>query len=71
MQNYGNIETTSLSLHPFLSPIDIELKYKLEDLKVLMRSPDLFNHVKIGKGQLHGILIKPILFYHIWGLQPF
>ena len=35
-----------------------------------MRSPDLFNHVKIGKGQLHGILIKPILFYHIWGLQP-
>ena len=44
---------------------------KLEDLKVLRRSPDLFNHVKIGKGQLHGILIKPILFYHIWGLQPF
>ena len=28
---------------------------KLEDLKVLRRSPDLFNHVKIGKGQLQGI----------------
>ena len=23
---------------------------KLEDLKVLMRSPDLFNNVKIGQG---------------------
>ena len=44
---------------------------KLEDLKVLRRSPDVFNHVKIGQGQLQGILIKHILFYHIWGLQPF
>ena len=44
---------------------------KLEDLKVPRRSPDLFNHVKIGKGQLQGILIKHILFYHIWGSQPF
>ena len=44
---------------------------KLEDLKVLRRSPDLFNHVKIGQGQLQGKLIKHILFYHIWGLQPF
>ena len=44
---------------------------KLEDLKVLRHSPDLFNHVKMGKGQLQGILIKHILFYHIWGLQPF
>ena len=44
---------------------------KLEDPKVLRRSPDLFNHVKIGQGQLQGILIKHILLYHIWGLQPF
>ena len=42
----------------------------LEDLKVLRRSPDLFNNVKIGQGQLH-LIIKHILFYHIWGLQPF
>ena len=44
---------------------------KLEDLKVLRRSPDLFNNVKIGQGQLPLISIKHILFYHIWGLQPF
>ena len=44
---------------------------ELEDLKVLRRSPDLFNNVKIGQGQLPLILIKHILFYHIWGLQPF
>ena len=45
--------------------------FKLEDLKALRRSPDLFNNVKIGQGQLPLILIKQILFYHIWGLQPF
>ena len=39
---------------------------KLEDLKVLRRSPDLLNYVKIGQGQL-----QLILFYHIWRLQPF
>ena len=44
--------------------------HKLEDLKVLRRSPDLFNNVKIGQGQLQ-LIIKHILFYHIWGLQPF
>ena len=44
--------------------------YKLEDLKVLRRSPDIFNYVKIGQGQLQ-LIIKHILFYHIWGLQPF
>ena len=43
---------------------------KLEDLKVLRRSPDLFNNVKIGQGQLR-LIMKQILFYHIWGLQPF
>ena len=46
--------------------------YKLEDLKVLRRSPDLFNNVKIGQGQLQlTCIMKHILFYHIWGLQPF
>ena len=43
---------------------------KLEDLKVLRRSPDIFNYVKKGQGQLQ-LIIKHILFYHIWGLQPF
>ena len=39
-------------------------------MKVLRRSPDLFNNVKIGQGQLR-LIIKHILFYHIWGLQTF
>ena len=43
---------------------------QLEDLKVLRRSPDLFNYFEIGQGQLQ-LIIKHILFYHIWGLQPF
>ena len=43
---------------------------KLEDLKVLRRSPDLLNNVKIGQGQLQLIMEKK-LFYHIWGLQTF
>ena len=29
---------------------------KLEDLKVLKHSPDLFNYVKIGQGQLRLII---------------
>ena len=36
----------------------------------MRRSPDLFYNVKIGQGQLQ-LIIKHILFYHIWGLQPF
>ena len=44
--------------------------YKLEDLKVLMRSPDLLNNVKIGQGQLQ-LITEKILFYHMWGLQAF
>ena len=44
--------------------------YKLEDLKVLRRSPDLLNNVKIGQGQLQ-LIMEQILFYHIWGLQTF
>ena len=43
---------------------------RLEDLKVLRRSPDLLNNVKIGQGQLQ-LIMEQILFYHIWGLQPF
>ena len=39
---------------------------KLEDLKVLRRSPDLLNNVKIGQ-----LIMEQILFYHIWGLQTF
>ena len=46
------------------------LKKKLEDLKVLRRSPDLLNNVKIGQGQLQ-LIMEQILFYHIWGLQTF
>ena len=46
------------------------LLHKLEDLKALRRSPDLFNYVEIGQDQLQ-LIIKHILFYHIWGLQPF
>ena len=42
----------------------------LEDLKVLRRSPDLLNNVKIGQGQLQ-LIMEQILYYHIWGLQKF
>ena len=43
---------------------------RLEDLKVLRRSPDLLNNFKTGQGQLQ-LIMKHILLYHIWGLQPF
>ena len=43
---------------------------KLEDLKVLRRSPDHLNNVKIVQGQLQ-LIMEQILLYHIWGLQPF
>ena len=35
---------------------------KLEDLKVLKRSPDLLNNVKIGQDRLQ-LIMKHILFY--------
>ena len=43
------------------------LKARLEDLKVLKRSPDLLNNVKIGQGQLQ-LLMEQILFspYTFW-----
>ena len=44
-----------------LSSTHYELLYKLEDLKVLRRSPDLLNNVKIGQGQLQ-LLMEQILF---------
>ena len=34
---------------------------KLEDLKVLRRSPDLLNNVKVGQGQLQ-LIMEQILF---------
>ena len=34
---------------------------QLEDLKVLRRSPDLLNNVKIGQGQLQ-LIMEHILF---------
>ena len=36
-------------------PLPMQVK-KLEDLKVLKRSPDLLNNVKIGQGQLRLII---------------
>ena len=55
----------------FVSSIPLSpKKTKLEDLKVLRRSPDLLNNCKTGQGQLQ-LIMKHILFYHIWGLQPF
>ena len=46
----------------------VNIKFaKLEDLKVLRRSPDLLNNVKIGQGQLQ-LLMEQILFlpYTFW-----
>ena len=45
-------------------------KFKLEDLKVLRRSLDLLNNVKIGQGQLQ-LIMEQISFYHIWGCSHF
>ena len=46
------------------------VSFKLEDLKVLRRSPEFLNTVKIAQGQLQ-LIMKPTLFYHIWDMQPF
>ena len=45
-------------------------KLKLEDLKVLRRSPDLLNNVKIDQGQLQ-LIMEQILFYHNGGCSHF
>ena len=39
---------------------------KLADLKVLRRSPDLLNDVKIGQGQLQLIIEQFFLPYTFW-----
>ena len=57
-------------LWPWYGTRDMGSTKKLEDLKVLRRSPDLLNNVKIGQGQLQ-LIMEQILFYHIWGLQTF
>ena len=57
-----------------VEPLSVQARYskdlKLDDLKVLRRSPDLLNNVKIVQGQLQ-LIMEQILFYHIWGLQTF
>ena len=54
----------SLNLNP------LKILKLLEDMEVLRRSLELLNIVEIGQGQLQ-LIVKQILFYHIWGLQPF
>ena len=48
---------------PNLRP-NMHSQLKLEDLKVLRRSPDLLNNFKIGQGQLQ-LIMEQIWFYHI------
>ena len=60
-----NLFDTLILLEEFFE--NLKLILKLEDLKVLRRSPDLLNNVKIGQGQLQ-LIMKQILFYHILGL---
>ena len=59
---------------PFLAPVLLfelgrgsldDTTYQLEDLKVLRRSPDLLNNVKIGQGQLQ-LIMEQILFFTIY-----
>ena len=49
--------------------VDLACILKLEDLKVLKRSPDLLNNVKIGKGQLQLIIEQFFLIYTFWSLS--
>ena len=51
---------------PLIRPLHAD-NLKLEDLKVLKRSPDLLNNVKIGHGQLR-LIMKYIFLYHILGV---
>ena len=67
----GNIHEAKLpDMSHFAASVVTRSQAKLEDLKVLRRSPDLLNNVKIGQGQLQ-LIMKQILIYHILGLQPF
>ena len=62
--------TSFKSAKPRTRELSFSQHIKLEDLKVLRRSPDHLNNVKIVQGQLQ-LIMEQILFYHIWGLQPF
>ena len=53
-----------------IGPLSINSINKLEDLKVLRRSPDLINNVKIGKGFTAYNKTYFVIPY-TWGLQPF
>ena len=44
---------------------------ELEDLKVLRRSPDLINNVKIGQGQLPLMYLKPKVTLHCYYIYLF
>ena len=68
IKNEGARVVTTLFIN--FSDAQGQLTPKLEDLKVLRRSTDLLNNVKIDQGQLQ-LIMKQILFYHILGLQPF
>ena len=52
MKLFGLTETKLFHFHRI---------FKLEDLEVLRRSPDLLNNVKIGQGQLQ-LIMEQILF---------
>ena len=45
----GELKTSPSPLRP-CTKVSSNYTMKLEDLKVLRRSPDLFNNVKIGQG---------------------
>ena len=53
----------------FLKELLEKDNFKLEDLKVLRRSPDLFNNVKIGQG--FTAYNKTYFVLPYMGLQPF
>ena len=61
------MDVDELACHGQLIYITLIYIYKLEDLKVLRRSPDLLNNVKIGQGQLQ-LIMEQILFlpYAFW-----
>ena len=69
----ANLELRSATikkLHTCICIMPIGVYKIRRNLKVLRRSPDLLNNVKIGQGQLQ-LIMKQTLFYHILGLQPF
>ena len=62
--NSKTAQSHNLTFAFHLKHCNICLDRNLEDLKVLRRSSDLFNYVKICKGKLQ-LIIKHILFNHI------